>query len=200
MLLPAIITAGGVLSYYTYQTAAQFERLGEKSIAQSILLLLEDKLNRLEQQIISADNSTFAAVDFGDRNALLDAWRLEAERVSPSVRAVLVLDQRRRVIGMEARASKGDASAFRNVFMRRILPDLELDKIAIGRLKHLHAVYGGRSYLISYKAVQHDDETYYLAAHHDTGYLVRAVFPELFRGESGNQIYNVVDDENRLVL
>lgn len=200
VLLPAIITAGGVLSYYTYQTAAQFERLGEKSIAQSILLLLEDKLNRLEQQIITADNSTFAAVDFGDRDALLDAWRLEAERVSPSVRAVLVLDHRRRVVGMEARASKTDASTFRSVFMRHILPDLELDKVAVGRLKHLHAVYGARSYLISYKAVQHDDETFYLAAHHDTGYLVRTVFPELFRGESGNQIYNVVDDENHLVF
>ncbi len=200
VLLPAIITAGGVLSYYTYQTAAQFERLGEKSIAQSILLLLEDKLNRLEQQIISADNSTFALVELRDRDALLDHWRAEAERISPSVRAVLVLDGRKRVIGIDARASHADATAFRGVFMRRILPDLELDKIAIGRLKHLHGVYGGRSYLISYKAVQHDDETYYLTAHHDTGYLVRNVFPELFRGESGNQIYNVVDDDNRVVF
>lgn len=200
VLLPAIITAGGVLGYYTYQTAAQFERLGEKSIAQSILLLLEEKLNRLEQQIINADNSTFAAVDLDDRDQLLDGWRLEAERVSPSVRAVIVLDQRRRLIGMEARASKTDANAFRSVFMRRILPDLELEKVTIGRLKHLHAVYGGRSYLISYKAVQHEDETFYLAAHHDTGYLIRDVFPELFRGESGNQIYNVVDDDNRLVF
>lgn len=200
VLLPAIITAGGVLSYYTYQTAAQFERLGEKSIAQSILLLLEDKLDRLEQQIISADNSTFALVDLNDRETLLDRWRLEAERVSPSVRAVLVMDKRRRVIGMEARASKADANAFRGVFMRRILPNLELDKITVGRLKHLHSEYGGSSYLISYKAVQHDDETFYLAAHHDTGYLIRTVFHDLFRGESGNQIYNVVDDDNRVVF
>jgi len=200
VLLPAIITAGGVLSYYTYQTAAQFERLGEKSIAQSILLLLEDKLSRLEQLIISADNATFALVDLSDRSALVDQWRAEAERASPSVRAVVVVDKRRRVIGMEARASKADANAFRSVFTRRILPDLELDNLAVGRLKHLHADYGGRSYLISYKAVEHDDDVYYLAAHHDTGYLVRDVFPELFRGESGNQIYNVVDDENRLVF
>jgi len=200
VLLPAIIAAGGVLSYYTYQTAAQFERLGEKSIAQSILLLLEDKLDRLEQQIITADNNAFGLVEFTDGRPNLDPWRVEAERISPSVRAVAVLNANLRVVRLEARASTTDASAFRSTFTRRIVPDLELDELPVGRLKHLHGVYGGRGYLISYKAIRIDDETFYLTAHHDVGYLVRDVFPGLFKGDSGNQIYNVVDDENHVVF
>ncbi|HMI92451.1 MAG TPA: hypothetical protein VK509_13850, partial [Polyangiales bacterium] len=66
VLMPALVLAAGVLGYYTFQTARQFERLGEQSIAESSLLLLQDQVERIEQLIISADNAAFAAIDLDD--------------------------------------------------------------------------------------------------------------------------------------
>ena len=73
--LPAIAVATCVLGYYTYLTAMQFERLGEKSIAESSLWLVQDRVTRLEQTIITADNNVFAAVNLDDPEAALSDRR-----------------------------------------------------------------------------------------------------------------------------
>jgi two-component system phosphate regulon sensor histidine kinase PhoR len=41
---------------------------------------------------------------------------------------------------------------------------------------------------------------FYIAAHHDTGYLIRTVFPDMFRSESGKEWHNVVDEDNRRIF
>ena len=48
VLLPLIVAAAGVLSYYTWDTASRFEELGASSIAHSTLLLVEEKVDRIE--------------------------------------------------------------------------------------------------------------------------------------------------------
>jgi two-component system, OmpR family, phosphate regulon sensor histidine kinase PhoR len=199
VLLPALVIATCVLGYYTNLTARQFERLGEQSIAESSLLLLQDKAERIEQLIIAADNQAFAAIDLDDDGSV-QHWKNRAEELSPSVRALLVLDQEHHIYGYAARASAGDQRAFRKLFMTRVLGDLELDKLEPNRLMHLHRGYDGRSYLISYKAVVHDEKTFYLAAHHDTGYLVRSVFSDVLRNEPGQPVQNVVDQEGHRVF
>lgn len=199
VLLPALVVAACVLGYYTYVTARQFERLGEQSIAESSLLLLQDKAERIEQVIISADNQTFAAVDL-DEEGSVQSWKSRAEDISPSVRALIVLDGDRHIYGYAARASAADQRSFRRLFMSRMLPDLELEKLQPNRLMHLHRSYDGRNYLISYKAVRHEGRVFYLAAHHDTGYLVRNLFPEVLRNEAGQPIHNVVDQDNNRVF
>jgi two-component system phosphate regulon sensor histidine kinase PhoR len=64
----------------------------------------------------------------------------------------------------------------------------------------LHRSYDGRSYLISYKAVQHRGLRYYYVAHHDTGYLVRNVLADVLHNEPGQPTQNVVDLDNRHVF
>jgi two-component system phosphate regulon sensor histidine kinase PhoR len=199
VLLPALVVAACVLGYYTYLSARQFERLGEQSIAESSLLLLQDKAERIEQQIIAADNQAFAAIDLEDETSV-QGWKLRAEEISPSIRALLVLDSERHILGYAARASAGDQRAFRRLFMSRMLGDLELDRLGLDRLKHLHRSYDGRSYLISYKAVQHRGLRYYYVAHHDTGYLVRNVLADVLHNEPGQPTQNVVDLDNRHVF
>jgi len=77
LLLPAIAVATCVLGYYTYLTAMQFERLGEKSIAESSLWHVQDRVNRLEQTIITADNNVFAAVNLDVPETALPAETLD---------------------------------------------------------------------------------------------------------------------------
>jgi two-component system phosphate regulon sensor histidine kinase PhoR len=200
VLLPAITVAACVLAYYTWGTAVQFDRLGEQSIAQSTLLLVQEKVDRVERALIDADNAVFHLVDLADPGAVEARWPPLAERVSPSVRAVLVLDDGGAPVAYAARASGEARAEFLKIFTERIQPDLELERQPVGHLKHLHRSYGGTSYLISYLVRQHEGRRYYLALHHDTHYLVREEFPRLFANEEGKRLYNVVDDDNRRVF
>jgi two-component system phosphate regulon sensor histidine kinase PhoR len=200
LLLPAIAVATCVLGYYTFLTAAQFQRLGEKSLAESSLWLVQDRVNRLEENIIAADNQVFGTVNLETpENALAD-WKLHAEEISPSVRAAVVLDVQRRVVDASARATERDTQQFMRLFLRQIVPDMKLESLPYNVLNHLHKSYEGKSYLISFKAVRQHGRRFYLAAHHDTGYLIRTVFPHLFRSESGREWHNVVDEDNRRVF
>ena len=200
ILLPAIVVASGVLGYYSYQTAAQLRSLGEKSIAHSILLLAEDRVDRLEKQIIAADNAVFNLIDLDRPDRVGKQWKPRAKEISPSVMAVVVLDRDTEVVGYAARMRRDGQRKFLRRFQHKILPDLELDGLWRGRLKHLHRTYSRRSHLISYKAVEHADQRYYLVAYHDTRYLVRKVFPRLFSSETGKQVYNVENEDNKLVF
>ena len=177
VLLPALVIAACVLGYYTFLTARQFERLGEQSIAESSLLLLQDKVERIEQQIITADNQAFGAIDLDDE-ASVQEWKLHAEDISPSIRALLVLDAERRIVGYAARANADDQRVFRRLFMTRMLQDLELDGLETDRLMHLHRSYGGRSYLISTSRWCTTASATTSSRTTTPGYLVRNVFAE----------------------
>lgn len=200
VLLPMIAIATCVLGYYTYLTAVQFQQLGEKSIAESSLWLAQDRVNRLEQTIIAADNHIFGTLDLEKPEMALSAWKDNAETISPSAKAAVVLDVQRRVIDAEARTSDRDKQAFLRVLLREIVPDMKLESLPYNVLNHLHKTYERRSYLISFQAVRHHGRRFYIAAHHDTGYLIRTVFPELFRSETGKEWHNVVDEDNRRVF
>lgn len=199
ILLPVLATASGILGYYAYQSASQFAALGEQSIVQSTVLLVDEKVDRIEQQIINADNSVFHLVDFDDLTGLEAAWRPLAVRISPSVAAVLVVDDGGNVVTYASRASARGRRDFLKVFSERILPDLELERHPVGQLRHLHRTYAERSYLISAKPVRVQGRRYYLVAHHDPSYFVREVFPSLFVTEEGKRRYNIVDEDNRRI-
>jgi two-component system phosphate regulon sensor histidine kinase PhoR len=200
VLLPAIAVAAGVLGYYAYQTADQLRRLGEKSIAHSILLLVENGVDRLENRIITTDNAIFRTVDFERPRRSLRTWRAAAEKNTPSVIAVIVLDSTKEVLAYSARISRKDKDRFLEVFLEETVPDLKLEELSYNRLKHLHRSYDDRNFLISYKAVRHEGDRFYTVAHYDVGFLVRNVFPKLFVSETGKQLYNVVDEENQRVF
>ena len=200
LLLPAIAVATCVLGYYTFLTAAQFQRLGEKSLAESSLWLAQDRVDRLEQTIIAADNAFFGSVTLEEEpEHALTEWKAHAEELSPSVRAAVVLDVQRHVVDASARATEHETQQFIRLFLRQIAPDMKLESLPYNVLNHLHKSYQGRSYLISYKALRVNGKRYYVAAHHDTGYLIRTVFPRLFRSESGKEWHNIVDEDNRRV-
>jgi len=200
LLLPTIAVATCVLGYFTYLTAAQYQRLGEKSLAESSLWLAQDRVDRLEQTIISADNQVFGVINLEEPETALAEWKARAEEISPSVRAAVVLDVQRRVVDSSARATERDAQQFMRLFLKQIVPDMKLESLPYNVLNHLHKSYEGRSYLISFSAVRQHGRRYYLALHHDTGYLIRTVFPRLFRSESGKEWHNIVDEDNRRVF
>jgi two-component system phosphate regulon sensor histidine kinase PhoR len=199
VLVPALVLAACVLAYFAYQTARQFERLGEQSIAESSLLLLQDKAERIEQYIISADNQAFGAIEPDDERPLRN-WKTNAEELSPSIRALILLSEDRSIHALSARVAVEEQDAFRQFFSDNVLGDLELDGLAPNRLKHLHRTYDGKGHLFSYKAAYYEDRILYLIAQHDIGYLMREVFADVLRSDAGQPNHNIVDQEGRRVF
>lgn len=198
-LIPAIAIAAGILGYFSIQSARQFARESEQSVLASTLVLVDEKVDRVEQMIITSDEAVFHLVDLERPEAIAEAWEPLATRISPSVRALAVLDDGGNVLGYACRCSATERRDFLKVFTERILPNLQLEQEHVGTLRHHHRTYAETSYLISYRAVRHQGRRHYLVAHHDTGFIVREVFPTLFVHEEERVSYNVVDDDNRLV-
>jgi two-component system, OmpR family, phosphate regulon sensor histidine kinase PhoR len=175
VLVPLTIAAASVLSYYTWENASRFEELGKSSIAHSTLLLVEEKVDRIEQQIISRDNAVFHLMDIPallaglqgspeqptpnpDQNpdGLRERWLPLAERISPSVRAVLIFTPGLEVIDYVARATLNEQRAFLKLFRKDIAPEIDIESLSFNQLRHLHTNIGGTSYLISYQASEHE--------------------------------------------
>jgi two-component system phosphate regulon sensor histidine kinase PhoR len=199
LLMPAIAVAAGVLGYYSWQTATQYGRLGEETIAESTLLIVNEKVDQIEQQIIAADNAAFALIDLREPDKLKARWLAVAENLTPSIHAVLVLDDAGNVITYAHRGPEPGPREFLKTFIDRMVPDLELERQRIGRLKHLHQTYGDTTYLLSYKAMTHRGRRYYAVLYHDTAWITQEQFPTLFATEEGKRLYNVVDENNRRV-
>jgi len=199
VVLPMTLAAIGVLAYYSLQTAAQFERLGEQSIADSSLSHARDKVGQLERLIIAADNRVFSSIDLERLNTIDERWRTRAEQLSPSVRAVAVLNGAQQILALSSRTSADERGTYSHLLRTKLIADLELESLEYNRLKHLHRVYDDKVFLISYKAIRHRGQRLYVTAHHDVGYLVREVFPELF-SLGGEQLLNVIDGDNQRVF
>lgn len=201
VLLPLIIAAAGVLSYYTWDTASRFEELGASSIAHSTLLLVEEKVDRIEQQIISRDNAVFHLVDVVDPEGLRSRWLPLAERISPSVRSVLILSEEFELVDFATTGTPSEQRSFLRTFRTHLLPELSpsLPELGARQLRHLHSHVQGTSYLLSYMTMVHEDRPFYAILHHDTAYIVREELPRLFANEEARAYFNVVDDESKRV-
>ena len=200
VVLPVLLIAIGFVAYYSFQTAAQFARLGERSIANSTLWLARDKVNRLEEQIIQVDNAIFNSLDLSHPRRLGEPWKTDEGEAIGGVRELAILDSQQHLLAFSSRAGKAGRQRFRSLLQNRIIADLNLNNVAVNRLYHLHKRYDNRSYLISYKAVEYDGQGYFLIAHHDTGYLLREVFPTMFTSDSGKEWINVVDENNNRIF
>jgi len=199
VLLPAIAVAAGILGYYAWVTASRFNRLGEQTIAESTLLLVREKVETVEQYVISQDNAALRLVEVSDPNSVISKWLPNAPELTPSIYAIRVLDDTGNTIGEAYRGVEGGAEELRKVFEEQLLVELDLERLAIERLKHFHRTLGEQSHLLSYVAREVGGERRYLVLHHDTGLIARDVLPTLFATDEGKRQYNVVDENNRRV-
>ncbi len=193
--LPVIVVAASVVGYYSYVSAAQFERIEEQSLGQSLFVLARDRVDEVERRIIAWDNAAFNAININALDTLQEQWPPVAPTISPSVRALVVLDDQNKVGAFVARATQSEQRAFLRLVLDRVVPDLQTQELPLGQLRHLHRAYGGASYLFSYKKTRADDDReYLLVAHHDAGYVLREVIAAVFASDT-DHLYNVVEDE-----
>src|SRR5262249_33690828 len=83
-LLLALLVAAAFLAWWTYRTTATLESLGERSIIDSTVLLTREKVDRVEQLLISDDNAVNHLVNPDDLDPLVVRWTESADRTSPT--------------------------------------------------------------------------------------------------------------------
>ncbi|MDP9148620.1 MAG: HAMP domain-containing histidine kinase [Myxococcota bacterium] len=213
VLLPAVLVAVGVLAFFTFRTTLQVERLRQQSVLEATLGLASEKADRLDKRIVEQDNVVFAIADPQRLAELPQRWLPTAQRETPTVRAILVLDEFHTVLAFASRAGGAfaDEEAFRRLLVERMCADMELGKQEPDELRHLHRQYRGQSYLLSYwqrvastgtegSALDLQREHRYLVvAWHDVGRVVKDTMPALFSEAATPSRVNVVDEDGRII-
>jgi two-component system phosphate regulon sensor histidine kinase PhoR len=210
LVLPAVVVAAFVLAWFTFRTTLQLDDLRQESVFKATLALATEKANRLDRQIVDQDNVVMAVADPERLDALTERWLPTATRETPSVRAILVLDDTRTVVAFVSRATGAfaDEEAFRRLLTDRMAFDMDLGSQPPDELRHLHREYGQQSYLVSYwQRIVLDGTSprrYLVVAWHDIGRIVREALPANMSAtdETTKAVVsrvNVIDAEGRII-
>src|SRR3954466_16347234 len=93
VLLPLVVAAVCILAYFTFRTTLQIDTLRHRSVLDATFGLATEKAARVDRQIIDQDNVVMAVADPARIEVLAERWLPTAQRETPSVRAILVLDE-----------------------------------------------------------------------------------------------------------
>jgi len=201
ILVPAIIIAAGIFGYYTFRSSREHTELGEQTIAQSLLSVAQQRVERIERYIVIAAGTVFRLVDPNDSSTLDSVWLPQADSQTPSVRSVLLVDQDGNVIQWASREDKKTRRAFLRLFRQKLVDSLDLDSPEPRVLRHSHQKIDDASYLLSYRGYDTaEGELTHIIAVHDTNYLVDVLFPAMFGSDETMPLYNVVDESNNIVF
>jgi two-component system phosphate regulon sensor histidine kinase PhoR len=204
MLLPVVLLAVGVLTYFTFRTTFQVERLRQQSVLEASLALATEKADRLDKQIVDQDNVLMSIADPAHLLDLNDRWLPTAQRETPTVRAILVLDDFGDVLAFASRAGGAwsEEEEFRRLLVERMLPGMDVSALPTDELRHLHRSFGKDSYLLSYFRREWEGHKYLVVAWHDIGRIVKYALPTLYvegAGATPNRV-NVIDEEGRIIF
>jgi two-component system phosphate regulon sensor histidine kinase PhoR len=199
-IVPATVLAVVLLGWQALRTTLQIEKARRQAVTDATVSLAQERVDRLDRMIIAQDNAVIANVDVANLPSIAERWLRTADRETPTVRAVLVLDvghPETEVRVFVSRWPGPEDERFRRLVVSRIMPLLDLSEPA-DQLRHLHHEFDERSTLVSYWQQIHGGRRYLVIAWHDVEHLVRDVMPELYRDLDRSSRMNVADQQGRI--
>lgn len=200
--LTAIVAASAFLGWWTWQTTAALERLGERSVIESTVLLVREKIDRVESTLIAADNAVLHLLNPDDLDDLAVRWPALAERISPTVRSVLVLDAAGRVLRHVSREESPETASTRatlpGLLDQGLRDELGLDH-PVGAHRHFHGTVAGQSVLVTHFVRAQGLRRYHVLLETDLDYVLGEVLPRLFDDPLARGRFNITDETNQLV-
>ncbi len=203
LLLPAVVVSVLVLLGVTIRNSLQLEALRERSIVEATYVLASDAAAQLEKNLIDQDNVVRRTIDITARGDFGSGWLPISAQQTPTVRAILLLDltaPSKDVVAMVSRGRLREDEAFRRLVVHGMLPDLDLASPPREQLRHLHATYRGRDYLVSYWQQTERDRRYLVVAWHYVPLIVHDLFTSLYSRRDQQSRINVVDAEGRIIF
>jgi two-component system phosphate regulon sensor histidine kinase PhoR len=202
LLLPSFVVAVLVLDGITFRNSFQLEKLREQSVVEATLLLANEKADRLEKRIIDQDNVVASTLKLDGSSHFADDWLSIARVQTPTIRAVFLLDlndSEHEVKGYASRFPGLEDERFRRLLLHVLLGEMKLSSQPQGELRHLHRVYDGSTYLVSYWRREQQGQAYLVVGWHDVSAIIEHVFPDLYPESDQTSRINVVDAEGRII-
>lgn len=202
VILPLVITSAIVLGYLGWKSAKRYQVLGHRSLVQSTVLLVDEKVGRIEDQIIKADNSVFSTIDMAQPEMLEQNWVPLSDAISPWVDQVAVIDlMDQRLLAAVGKSTPEDKEYFLQRIYGHVWQTLSPNHLRPNQLGHLHDNTGKSPELYAYKKTQHEGREYFWVLRHNLKGMMDSGYFEMFLAEQGDQIrFQIVDDAQHLVL
>ncbi len=202
LLLAAVVVASGFLAWWSWHTSSGLAKTGEQSVIESTVLLVREKVDRVERTLIDGDNAVLPLVHPDDLDDFAQRWPTMAGRISPTVRSVVVLDEALRPLRVIAHRDDDDRSellGWINDWFNGRLPKQPGDVLppasVPGTYGHWHGTVGGRSLLMSFFVGQTGGRPYYVVLEGDLDYVRNELLSRLFDDPRARGRYNVTDPE-----
>lgn len=202
-LVPAIVLAVLLLGGIALRTTLQIEKARQQTVFDATLTLADERVDRLDRLIIAQDNVAIGHVDLASLTSIAKRWLPTAERETPTVRAILVLDMdspEHSVLAFASRAPGREDDLFRRLLVTRLIPRMNFAGDT-EELRHLHHVIDQQSLLISYWQRTSQGKHYLVVAWHYVPRLVHEIMPRLYKDlDRGNSRMNIIDEDGRIVF
>lgn len=202
LLLPAIVISVLVLSGGSFRASFQLDKLRDQAVLEASLELANARALRLDQMIVEQDNVVRNEANVAALETIAEQWLEVADRQTPTVRAVLVVDitsDSRDVLMFASRAPGRADDQLRHLVLYEIWNDLRLDDPK-DELRHLHRSYDSQNYLLSYWQSEHQGDRYLVLLWHDVPRIVHEHLPKLYGESEGPNRVNVVDSKGRIIF
>ncbi len=175
---------------------------------EATLSLAHERADRLERYIIDQDAALMQTADADDSADFLSGWQMNASRETPTVRAVLLVDDDGSILRFVSRAQDPfrEEERLRRELHRSLFAEMKLSELPPASLRHLHTEGAPSSYLLSYwRQNTAEGHAFTWIAWHDVPRIVRETLPVLYRSspsaESGDpDHFYIVDEESRGVF
>ncbi|HZS37825.1 MAG TPA: HAMP domain-containing sensor histidine kinase [Polyangia bacterium] len=200
VIFPVVFAAALALGSYSYRYASDAAKKSEQSLVKSNSAIGNQTLDRIDNYIIDSDRSLFDLVDLDHLGDFSKRFG-EIVRLSPAIEAAVILDENKAILpgAFVSKKRSADAEAFRGLLLKRILPDLPLEGLALDLHKHMHSEYDGRDYLISYIKREHKGHVYYVLLKISLEYVVKNLFPDVLEPLNGKVLVCVRDHHGHIV-
>ncbi|MBN2340542.1 MAG: HAMP domain-containing histidine kinase [Deltaproteobacteria bacterium] len=191
ILFPVILAAIVILGKINFEAAQNFGRWGERSIVESTFLLAKEKVDRVENEIISTDNAFFQIIDAENLNDACTRW--SAGIHSNLVKAAVIFTDDNEVVQYFHRnLSRVDAQLTYELLLDEIIPNTNFYE-SMYQHKHYHWAIDKTDYLITTFTEEYESQIYTSLLLYDTDVITGEFFSNIIEDVGNDRVINVED-------
>ncbi len=199
ILFPAVMVAIIFLASISFGTALRFGEWGERSVAESTLIVTKEKIERIEETIGATDDIFFGILHPARLDTACEDWQRTAP-ISRLVEAAALIDDYGDIVEFfHTDTNSSRAASLRNLFEFEIVPLLDKYE-SLDQYKHLHRPLGGEYRLITHLTTLYRETDYTTILLYDNDEIVDGLLADLLDNVGADRVANVVDDHNQIVF
>ncbi len=198
ILFPVVMVAIIFLARFSFGIAFRFGEWGERSIAESTLIVTKEKIDRIEDTISTTDDMFFRIVNPAALDVSCERWR-QAVFSSSLIEAAFLVDEHGDIAASFYRDfDPKRKKALRNQFHGEILPLLDKYE-SLDRYKHLHRRLADNYRLITHYTTLFEGQDYIACILYDPKEIVDGLLADVLENVGKSRVANVVDDHNQAI-